>query len=94
MDVEEALKELLPTRVLVQLIEQNAGRLRGKLVETDRRGDRTRARQYLRAVVFVVPVQVDIGATAARSGLAHLAWPTHERHLAILRKVFLDEGII
>lgn len=91
---EEPLQELLPSRVLVQLVEQHRGEPLPQPFQPESLGQRLGTPEDHLAVIDVVPVRVGAGVVPARRGLAHLARPADEGHLPPARQVVREQGIV
>ena len=94
MDIEQPLEKLLPARELVELVEQDDGHGLGEPIQLDfaDQGPGPGKNQF--PVVDIVPVDVGIGAKPTGSGLAHLARSADKRHLAMVRQMFGQQGIV
>lgn len=87
--VEEALEERPPTRVLVQLIEDNDAAPFDELIQPELLRHCGRPPSDQATVVLIVPVQVGAARDQSAAGgrLAHLPRPRNEGHLAATLEV-------
>src|SRR6185312_3546347 len=92
--VEEALEEVLPLCILVQLVNHHHRRLRPGPIQLELSGERGGAAQNLALILEDVPAEVNITFPPAGRGLSHLPRPADESHLAILAEMFPKDLII
>lgn len=94
MCIEEPLQELLPPRVLVELVEYRHRRAFHEPAGAMVLGPGRRSRQNPLSIVEIVPVEICIRMRAAGRRLSDLPGATDERHLAVPGQVVPEDPVV